>query len=492
MRRMVNEFSSTCEECLMFNIGKVGFHPLKSIAATYPGDHWALDLGGPFTPSKRRKIYVLVIVDLATRFVWLRSLKNNTSVNVARKFYKISCEFGFPKIVQSDNDPILISNVIEEFKKLCGFDHRTISQYHPRANGAAEAHVKLTKKLLNKLIKGDWSEWDAFIPAIQMELNERVWSKNSTRPSAAMFARPFNGFKDYRQVESSLLSPEKLMGMHKDMVNVVYPSLRLKVDRANDKVAQRFNKKKGNLVPEGRFKPGHKVYLYDELATSKREPKWTGPFTIVKKTKTGAYILQDHAGRRVNRKVAPSKLKPAGDIGREFPDVRGIVDHRGPLNQREYLVLTGEEEKQVWLPARNLLHEFHHVLNYWDHRAADNADQDRDDTDYTPDVDEERRERLSEERAERARRRRARSSKRSRLNRPERMRDPPTYVDLTLEEEEDNANQSIDFGPMDIGTNTQSPRVSSPQGDRMLSYHSEHDDARMAVVSDSESTEHAQ
>ena len=390
MRKMVNEFSSTCEECLIFNVGRAGFHPLTSIAATYPGDHWAIDLAGPFTLSNSKHKYIIVFVDIATRFVWLRCVQNNTSEEVARKFYKIASEFGFPKIVQSDNDPILVSHVIERFKVLCGFDHRTVSQYHARANGVAESHVKLTKNLLNKAIKGNWPEWDKYVPAIQMELNNRIWSKNETRPSAAMFARPFNGFKDYRTVKSKLLSPKQLKEMHSDMVELVYPTLRKKVDRANEKVANRFNKKH-KIVKDGIFKPGHKVYLLDQLANSKREPKWSGPCTIVKKTRHGSYIIKDWAGNVINRKIAPSKLKPAGDIGREFKDVRGIIDHRGPNNNREYQIVTGEGStmQQVWLPADQLLHEYHHILSYWDRKAeyeeAEEREQDMDgDLDYVP------------------------------------------------------------------------------------------------------------
>lgn len=44
---------SKCVSCQRFNIGKHGYHPLRSIAANGPGEHRAIDLGefNTTTPS---------------------------------------------------------------------------------------------------------------------------------------------------------------------------------------------------------------------------------------------------------------------------------------------------------------------------------------------------------------------------------------------------------------------------------------------------------
>ncbi|KAG1533048.1 hypothetical protein G6F48_012658 [Rhizopus delemar] len=41
------KFVRQCNECMKHNIEKKGYHPLRSIYSYYPGDHYAIDLGGP-------------------------------------------------------------------------------------------------------------------------------------------------------------------------------------------------------------------------------------------------------------------------------------------------------------------------------------------------------------------------------------------------------------------------------------------------------------
>ena len=369
MRKACSNFTRQCEPCLMFNIGKKGYHPLTSIAAKYPGDHWAVDLAGPFPTSQRGHQHILVAVDIATRFVWLRPLQRDDAISVARKFYKISSEFGFPKIIQSDNGGAFVSEVIAEYKRICGFERRYVAPYHPRANGAAESHVKIMKTLLKKRITGDWSEWNTYLPALQHMLNQRIWHKSKSSPNSLMFARPFNALKDYGQVESRLLSEKTLRQMHADLVKIVYPSVSRSVQQANNKEARRFNQTHVMLSRQ-RFTAGSQVYMIDEAATSKLQPKWIGPFTIVEYVKPHSYRLKDWKGNVLPRLFPPSKLKSAESTRKEFEDVTAIIDHRGEVNNREYLAVTGEQQIQIWLPDNLLIHEQHHIVDYWDRRET--------------------------------------------------------------------------------------------------------------------------
>lgn len=62
-----------CPECQKFNIAQKGYHPLKSITADSPGDHWALDLAN-YELSDNVNRNLLVLVDMRTRFCILRPL----------------------------------------------------------------------------------------------------------------------------------------------------------------------------------------------------------------------------------------------------------------------------------------------------------------------------------------------------------------------------------------------------------------------------------
>ncbi len=53
--------------------------------------------------------YVLIVIDVLSRFVWLRPLTNKSSRDVAKELESIYMEHGAPRIVQSDQ--------VGEFKK---------------------------------------------------------------------------------------------------------------------------------------------------------------------------------------------------------------------------------------------------------------------------------------------------------------------------------------------------------------------------------------
>jgi hypothetical protein len=45
---------------------------------------------------------------------------------------------GFPKILQSDNGTEFVNNVVETLTEIMTVEHRIITPYNPRVNGAAE------------------------------------------------------------------------------------------------------------------------------------------------------------------------------------------------------------------------------------------------------------------------------------------------------------------------------------------------------------------
>jgi len=57
---------------------------------------------------------------------------------------------GIPAIVKSDNGPQYTAAEYKEFSLMWGFEHITVSPYHPQANGLAEKSVQIIKHLLKK------------------------------------------------------------------------------------------------------------------------------------------------------------------------------------------------------------------------------------------------------------------------------------------------------------------------------------------------------
>ena len=192
--------ANRCRECAKFNAARAGFHPMSTIVAGRPWDHIIWDLIGKLPTSVNGYNYVLIIVDVLTRFVVLKPLRTKSAEEIASRLVECFANFGVPMILQCDNDTALENETLQEIRKMAGFKFRHSMEYYPRQNGPVERFVGETKKLLLKVMKGDLGGWDVFIPAVQMSLNDRILVRHDSRPFSLMFGRKMQGFDDYREV----------------------------------------------------------------------------------------------------------------------------------------------------------------------------------------------------------------------------------------------------------------------------------------------------
>lgn len=373
MRRDCAAVVSTCDQCIKWNLARVGFSPMRSISASLPFDHISVDLLSLNKTSPRGNNYILVLVDICTRFVILRALKDKAALTVARCLWEIVCDFGIPKIIQSDNGPEFVNQVVEALCELMGVDHRLVSAYNPRANGSAESHVKIVLNCLRKMCKGNFSNFDLFLPAVQSAINTKPAGLHGNMPAELFFGRPLNTLRDYSRVESEPMSEDELEARVAVMMDLVYPTVFQRSQRAHALNAKRANAKR-RVLPAG-YAVGSTVMIQDVVRGSKTEPYWVGPYRILKKSRGGAYSLLDAAGRLLGRPVPPSQMKlvsappqPAlaravadQDPGAPSFDVDKILKQRGKEGQREYLV----RWKDTWEPEANF-DDQQVIQDFWD------------------------------------------------------------------------------------------------------------------------------
>ncbi|SAL96249.1 hypothetical protein, partial, partial [Absidia glauca] len=108
------EIVKTCPQCQKHNVTRQGFNPLRPVYAYLPGDHWAMDLTGPFTVSDKNNTYLLVMVDVCTRFCILRALPNKQSDTIVNMLVQVFSDFGYPRILQSDNGREFKNEIIDK------------------------------------------------------------------------------------------------------------------------------------------------------------------------------------------------------------------------------------------------------------------------------------------------------------------------------------------------------------------------------------------
>ena len=225
MKQEAIDLVMSCKECQKFNIAKKGYHPLKSIKANFPGEHWSLDLA-TYDKSRNGNRYLLVMVDICTRFCILRPLPDKKAETIVRALVQIFCDFGLPKRIQSDNGTEFVNDLMKRFARHSGFEHRLVTPYFPAANGTAEKWVHKATITIKKMIKGATLDWDTYVPAVQLAINANVSTRHNTLPFTLMFTRKLIDFKDYRDdPEVETVNEEELQKRLDYMKDVVFPAI---------------------------------------------------------------------------------------------------------------------------------------------------------------------------------------------------------------------------------------------------------------------------
>ncbi|KAG1139974.1 hypothetical protein G6F37_009661 [Rhizopus arrhizus] len=341
---------NSCPDCQKFNIAKHGYHPLSSIYADAPWDHICIDTAGPMTTSVQGSNYILVVVDVFTRFCVLKAIPDKPSHTIALVLRSILSLFGRPKIIQSDNGTKYVNEIICKFTEVSDIDHRLIAAYHPRSNGIAERWVGKTTNIIYKRLQGKNDDWDLYLDSTQKALNNTPTALHGTRPFSLMFARRLNQFKDYSDVSIPTNYNEtrkQLNGHITKFNNTVLPAIREKIKTFQAAAENKFNKSH-RIIKE--IPSGSQVMIKNINRTTKTDPLYIGNYTIVRKNQGGSYILVDEERSEVY-------------------DVEAVIDHKGIPGNWLYLVRwKGYDAKDdTWEPEK-YFHNNRPILKYWNRR----------------------------------------------------------------------------------------------------------------------------
>ena len=298
---------ANCNPCLQHNVGKHGFHPLQSVHSAFPFDHVAIDLTGPFPSSAESPYsYVLVLVDVCSRYTILRPLLDKTAESVAEALFLIFSDIGFPRVIQSDNGREFVNSTLSALTNITTTSFRQTSPYHPRANGLAERTVGIASNLLRKIASDNGPGWWLALPGVQFLINQRIHQTTRSSPFALFFGRSANPLQDHTTLpipaDDIAKWNDRIVQMHK----VVYPGISIATKRAALDARQRFAATHPLLPP---LAPGTRVMLRVYARNNKLEPRYDGPFTVIRRNRGGAYILANSNGVRHHSPVAPSHLK---------------------------------------------------------------------------------------------------------------------------------------------------------------------------------------
>ena len=189
----VKEFVQACFICR-----KVKPHNIKlklgSHIITQPFLMWAVDTMGPFPCTSDGFMYIIVVIDLFSRWVELIPAKTLTAMEAAdRILHTVYLRHGLPKFMKSDRGTQFINELTEKLFNMLGISQYQVTPYSPQANGAVERVnkevVQALVALLYELGKTD-SEWDVILPMVQHILNHTKHGSTGYAPYEILYGQP--------------------------------------------------------------------------------------------------------------------------------------------------------------------------------------------------------------------------------------------------------------------------------------------------------------
>ena len=371
MRVECEKLVNSCMPCLRYNIAKAGFHPRSYVDAKRPFEHIVIDTITGYDTTTRGNNIILVITDVCTRFKIVLPQQTKSQSETARNLWKVLCTFPTPKIIGSDNGTEFCNSVITELLSLHGVLHKTIASYNPRANGTAENAVGNVQDILRKITNGDMTDWDLFLPAVQLALNAKPNVTTGTSPASLLFGMNIGDFSNYDAASSTMLSDTELSERAVFLNDVLRPEALSVFRRKQKKKAAATTRRQRQVKP---LPTGTLVMLTDPTRSSKHDPKYTGPYRVVQQKRGGNYVLQEPDGKLHHRNPPIDQMKII-DANSEVPFddthyIERILDHRGNGNKLEYLVkwLNYPSSENTWEPIESLTSCEETLASYWQSR----------------------------------------------------------------------------------------------------------------------------
>ena len=291
---------------------------------------------------------------------------------IAKALWEVMSVLGIPKIMQSDNGSEFVNQVIDELVQLNGIDHMTISAYNPRVHGQVERVNQVIDSILKKELENAMHEWPDYVPFAQLSYNAKISTTTGSTPFSLMFGRRLNDFEEYGSSRVGTDMRVKLWRKRQDEItNVVYPAVKERVLKKKEKMVRDFAKRhrilKTDTLPKGSV-----VMMIDKTQESKWDPKYEGPFVVVRKNRGGAYVLKDRLRETLKRTVPVDQLKLISrhedDAVIQVPsfEVKKVTNHRYNAKKKLEYYVEWKDPKLIpgWEPVENF-DDVNIIKQYW-------------------------------------------------------------------------------------------------------------------------------
>lgn len=295
----IKKYVKSCHICQKFSIEKdkaelVHFMPSKPFQIV----QW--DIVGPLPITKNNNKYILVIIDLFSKWVEAFPITNLDSVILADRLVNdVICRYGIPRQLHSDNGTNFKSNLIKNVCEIFGIYQTNTTAYHPEGNGGVERVNGTIMKMLSKAVENK-EEWDEELPKILFYYRNSINTTTKYTPS-----KLFLGRESETLIDKIIKISEQDKIKENFNMNTYVTKLERCVKKYIKNAKNNINKShyiqdKHNKVKNSfKFRPGDYILLKKNGIIGKLNSKWEGPYVVVAKQNLVNYKIKIHDQKQI-------------------------------------------------------------------------------------------------------------------------------------------------------------------------------------------------
>ncbi len=326
--------ASECTACILLKPHRANFVTAASRLPLFPLHRVAMDVLGPLTPSAEGYTYVLVLVDVFTRYVWLRPLMSQTQHVVCQVIEAIFTEYGVPFELVTDPASIFKGHEFRQLLQTYGVDHHLSTPPSHAGTGVVERYIGLTRTALAIQNLQNKRNWSQNLLAAQTMLNNRVSETTGMTPYQLFFHRTYFYPSPPLVEDTSAATDDDLSEL--DATNArslptisdkeLMEELRAVWGELGDHLAKDINREVVSQLAQARKRQNAKldksrsitkplpvdtwvVLLYDHKIDKKGNIPYQGMFFKVKSVVQGLHFLVDRHGHPYSHGVRRDRIR---------------------------------------------------------------------------------------------------------------------------------------------------------------------------------------
>lgn len=301
MRKDITLHIKNCIECQKYKITNhkpVGL--LQSIPSSQRFEVIAVDIFGPLPRTVDGYTNILVIEDMASRWIELFAMKKATADTCATIILEeIILRYGCPRRIISDNGTQFISSTMQILTYCLGIKQTLTPVYHPESNPVERRNRDL-KTQISIYVGNDHTAWKDKLPSIRYAMNSTKCKSTGLTPAYLTFGREIRTCHD-------VTHDVKEIAIRENFVTEIIPKLvqltdtliqTQEINTSSQIKNQILSDKKREEDPK--YQPGDLVLVNTHVKsnaeknfTSKLAPKRDGPYVIVKRMGPASYLVAE-------------------------------------------------------------------------------------------------------------------------------------------------------------------------------------------------------